>query len=203
MQFDYSLDSFKKLFFDKSVVESVISKEEKRALGKMGAYVRAVARNSLKYKNKSAEPGRPPNVHRKITRVKFNKRTGETKNQQVSPLKELLFFAYDPSTKSTVVGPMLFRSSGLSNPLAETIPGVLERGGQVNTARSQLVKTTGRRATERQKETFLRKLRDGTLVKPVKETVIRTVLNYRPHPFMKPALEISLSKFPNFFRNGG
>lgn len=202
MEFNFGFESFKKNFFGTAATD-ILSKEEKRALGRMGAYTRTIARNSLKYKDGPAAAGQPPHVHRLITRVRLKKKTGEVKEQQVSPLKELLFFAYDRSSKSTVVGPVLFNSSRKSQPVGDTVPGLLERGGRMTMVSTKRVKVTGRKVSERQKAAFVRKLKDGTLTRPVREVVVRTAKAVQPHPFMKPAMVKALPKFPDLFISRG
>lgn len=109
------LSSAKAAFFDKGAVTSKLAPAVAKALGRLGGYARKVARNSLKYKkgNVSAAAGQPPVVHKfsKFTHTKTNKKTGVATPQPVSPLKELLFYKYDATTKSVVIGPELWPSS--------------------------------------------------------------------------------------------
>lgn len=112
-------------FFDSAEVLRMVDKKAIAALSKFGAFVRQRAKSSIKYKKKGVSaPGKPPFAHKSsgFTKQKTNKKTGETKTQSLSPLRELLFFAYDRSTKTVVVGPVPFRGKS-------TAPGLLERGG--------------------------------------------------------------------------
>jgi len=105
----FDVKSVKKLFFDTAAVSSALSAGERRALSKFGAFVRRRAKSSLRYKKGSAKPGAPPNVHRSegwARKIK-NKKTGTVTRRPSSPLRELLFFAYDPARKSVVIGPAL------------------------------------------------------------------------------------------------
>lgn len=99
----------KAFFFDKKAVTDALDPGVRRALSKLGAFTRQRARSSLRYSKKTAAPGQPPSVHRttKYSRVSRSKKTGQEKRQPASPLRELIFFAYDPQTKSVVTGPVL------------------------------------------------------------------------------------------------
>ncbi|MGL5097509.1 MAG: hypothetical protein ACRDD1_18120 [Planctomycetia bacterium] len=77
----------------------------KRAFSKYGAYVRQTAKTSMKKRKGASAPGTPPNAHK-------------------GDLRKLIFFAYDPKMKTVIVGPTLFRASGLP-----TVPETNEKGG--------------------------------------------------------------------------
>lgn len=51
----------------------------------------------------------------------------------MSPLKELIFFAYVPETKSVVVGPLEFKGSKSGY----KVPTLLEKGGRVMLTRGK------------------------------------------------------------------
>ena len=80
----------KKLFFDRDVVIRAMDDATRRALSKAGAFVRTAAQSSMRSRKKASEPGKPPSAHGNPL------------------LKRLLFFSYDPSSKSVVVGPTPF-----------------------------------------------------------------------------------------------
>lgn len=119
-------------FFNPKIITDATDKATKKALSKAGAFVRTSAKSSLRYAKKSAVPGMPPKVHRGgsmgYQRTTTNKKTGVSKTRSVSPLKELLFFAYVESSKSVVVGPMDFPSAAKRT---YKVPTVLELGGTV------------------------------------------------------------------------
>ncbi len=179
MKFGLSVESFKKLFFDRLPGEA--SKKTQDPLSKGGAYVRQVAKNLLKYRKDSAPPNAPPHVHQFFTRVRKNTQTGEVKRQNVSPLKELIYFGYDQQSQSVVVGPVLFKPSGKRkhHPLESTVPGTLERGGKVRIEEEVSTKAAGGHRVTR---------------------IRTTVRNYKPHPFMKYALTRSAVKLPEMFK---
>ena len=116
-------------FFDSDKVLRAAEKGTLRGLSKCGAFVRTEAKNSLKYGEKSATPGTPPKVKRgRLTRT-TKKKDGTTAIRSVSPLKELIYFAYDAGSKSVVVGPADFRSRASTR---YRVPTVLEQGGTVS-----------------------------------------------------------------------
>lgn len=109
-------------FFDRSAVIKRTDAAIRKNLSKYGAFVRTRARSSLRYRDKTSTPGAPPSLHKTMFRMKTSKK-GVTKKQSVSPLREFLFFAYDDSRKSVVIGP-----SKLSGKIGSA-PQALEYGG--------------------------------------------------------------------------
>jgi hypothetical protein len=95
------------LFFTSRGVRDSLDKGTRRALSKFGAFTRRTAKSSLKYKIGPAPAGQPPHVHRSAGYTVKKKSKGVTKLQPASPLRELLFFSYDPVNKSVVIGPAL------------------------------------------------------------------------------------------------
>lgn len=118
----------KRFFFDRSAVSNAIDRGTRSALSKFGAFVRRADRSSLKYGAGKSAPGRPPVVHRTagFTKSRKSRRTGAASRQPSSPLRELVFFAYDPAGKSVVVGPALFGGSKVGG---GTAPRLIEEGG--------------------------------------------------------------------------
>ena len=130
----------KSMFFDRARVVGALSKGRHAALSKIGAFVRQRARTLTGRRSRgSAAPGQPPKRH-------------------AGQLHDLIFFAYDESRDSVVIGPVLFKPSPdvISVAGGGTVPEVLESGG----------------------EELLRDRRSG-VVKRVR---------YAPRPFMAPAL---------------
>jgi hypothetical protein len=101
-----------------------------KSLSKCGAFVRTASKSSLRYAKKSAGPGSPPKVHRtnSFKRTSVNRKTGASITRQVSPLKDLIYFAFDPVRESVVVGPMEFKSR---KNRSYKVPAILEGGGTV------------------------------------------------------------------------
>lgn len=111
--------------------------KEKRALFAGGNYGRKVARSSLRVRRRSKKTGLPlyskPGAPPKISWPK-------------SPLKYLMSFGVDVHRGSVVVGPLLFKPAWKSprpEP-GETVPSILENGGEVITRRGEIVKIAPR-----------------------------------------------------------
>lgn len=153
----------KKAFFDRALVTSKIDKTTARAFVKIGATVRKIERNSIRYSPNPSKEGRPPNAH------------GSN-----SLLKEKIFFVYDASTKSVVIGPALINGARNQTP-GSTAPEVLEFGGTVIFDRAVFIdesSTTGR------------------LRRRIREKVTREV---KPRPFAAPALEKTKDRYPHLW----
>lgn len=105
----FDVNSVKKFFLDSAAVRDALSAGERRALSKFGAFVRRRAKSSIRYKTGTSAPGKPPHAHKseRFTRESRNKKLGTTTRRASSPLRELIFFSYDPNTKSVVIGPAL------------------------------------------------------------------------------------------------
>lgn len=107
--FSVKINTAKSMFFDRVLINAV-DRATIRALSKMGSFVRTSARTSIKKRKKSSAPGEPPKSHTGL-------------------LKKFIFFGYDSSRRSVVVGPVrLNRHSG------GAAPSVLEYGGTTNIA---------------------------------------------------------------------
>lgn len=94
-------------FFDRPGVLRIIDAGTAAGLSKFGAYVRQTAQQSIRSpgkKGKPSKPGRPP-----------KNRTGK--------LKDNIFFTYDQTRRSVVIGPISFNGGG------GKAPAVLEYGG--------------------------------------------------------------------------
>lgn len=99
-----SVIRFKLDFFDTERVMKKVDAATRRALSRVGAFVRTRARTSIRKRKDVSQPGQPPSSHE-------------------GSLRRLIFFAYDQSAKSVVIGPVPFRKG--------EAPSLLERGGTV------------------------------------------------------------------------
>lgn len=98
---------FKKLWFDDARVIRMMNRKERIALNRFGSTVRKHAQYSMKTQKGSAPPGEPPYAHgRKL-------------------LKRLLFYSFEPTTKSVIVGPVRLNETKDFH-----VPLVLEEGGR-------------------------------------------------------------------------
>ena len=105
------LDQAKLWFFDDVKVIQRVEKARLRVLSKFGAYVRTYARSSMRRRKKPSAPGTPPSA------------------QSTDPYATLktIFFSYDASSDSVVVGPVLL--NGSRNSRFKTVPELHEKGG--------------------------------------------------------------------------
>jgi hypothetical protein len=177
-----NVKEFKASFFDTAGLTDKVEAAKLKALSAIGAYTRKVARNSMKRRKDASPPGTPPNAH-------------------VGLFKSLMFFAYDATAKSVVIGPALFTGGRLSGS-AVPAPAVEEFGGQQALVKKVFQKVTGRKATKSQADAFLRKVKDGSIVRKKATFVLeKKAARYPARPFMAPALDTSKVKFSSFFLN--
>lgn len=101
----FKINDAKKLFFDKKAVMSAKERAEKKVLGRFGAFVRRDARSSIRKRKAVSKPGKPP-----------TDRTGL--------LKKFIFFVYDKTIGSVVIGP-----ARLNTTKNKKAPELLEVGG--------------------------------------------------------------------------
>ena len=99
----------KRMFFDTKLVEREVGKLNAKALGRAGAFVRRVARSSMRRRKGSSAIGSPPNAHSK---------------SKIKTLKNILF-AYDKENMSVVIGPTKLTSRYGSVPAAHEFGGPL------------------------------------------------------------------------------
>lgn len=118
------IEAAKSNFFDRQKVMDRTSKAERKVLSKAGAFVRQRAKTSIRYRERPSSPGSPPSVHRSVGRV--HKKSGKVvnKKQLVSPLREFMFFSYDRSSRTVVIGPALLNGTAAGKGLK-----ALEYGG--------------------------------------------------------------------------
>ena len=195
-----SVEQFKSAFFDRDAILKAMDKVTAKALSKYGAFVRQRARTSLRYREDPAPPGQPPSVHKTMTRNKTNKRTGVTKKQDSSPLRDFIFFAFEKATQSVVIGPAKTNQQnafGTDRP----IPAVLEYGGRVGIREHLHTWRDGRQEWVR---TDLRFRLSGQSWRSAvgKPTRVR-MATYAPRPYMHPAAQAELPNLMKFFRQEG
>ena len=94
----------KHLFFDSPKVIATVDKTTRRVLSRFGAFVRTVAKRSIRKRKSHSPPGQPPSSH-------------------IGLLKKFIWFGYEPHKHSVVIGPA--RLSGKNRGEA---PSLLEYG---------------------------------------------------------------------------
>lgn len=121
----FTMDFAKSWFFTAKDWEEVMEPAEVKALSLAGAYVMTKARSLIRRRKNPSSPGMPP-----------TKWTG---------LLNLIFFAYDPSTHSVVIGPIFIKRAhkGVITFPQKTIPATLEFGGRERIAEATYIKRYG------------------------------------------------------------
>lgn len=95
-----------KFFFTSAAVIAATDKATRSVLSKFGSYVRRAAQQSIRKRKKSSAPGQAPSSHE-------------------GTLKRLVFFVWQPASRSVVVGP-----ADLSSKPGDA-PATLEKGGRI------------------------------------------------------------------------
>ncbi len=159
----YKLTDF---FFDRAEVQNRLAKRERRAMSKIGAFVRTSARTSLKRRKAVSPAGSPPSVHSK---------------DKVATLKNILF-GYDPTKHSVVVGAVGLNQVNreASIQASRPVPAIMEFGGTVAIQEERWKRIGG---SERWYRRDLRRLPSESKLYRVR------IATYEPRPFMAPALE--------------
>jgi len=76
----------KAIFFDRKAVRSALDRTTRRVLSRFGAFVRRGAKSSIRKRKRPSAPGEPPSSHTGL-------------------LRRFIFFGYDRSRRSVVIGP--------------------------------------------------------------------------------------------------
>lgn len=167
--------SVKKQFFDRAGVIAAVGKARAKNLSKAGAFVRTAARSSLRRRKAISSPGSPPSVHSK---------------SPVATLKNVLF-AWDPRSQSVVIGPVGMNAKSVfqGSVQAGVVPRLMEFGGSQGIIERQNRDGSWARADLRSRR------RLGGV--PMRTRTAQ----YQPRPFMGPAMNQELPKFPELWRN--
>lgn len=152
-------------FFDRRTVIAAIGRGAALAMGRQGAYVRAIARNSMKVRQGASPPGQPPYAHER-------------------KIKDLLYYAFDKRSLTTVVGPVQLGKSRALETLEKggkfAISGIINRQGEFIPLYGMTPE--GRRAAQN----------SGKLV--------RRSFDIAARPYMKPALIKAKPKLKSFWK---
>ena len=162
------------LFFDRPAVTSAITKAERKSLSKIGAFIRRRARSSLRRRKRTSSPGEPPSVHSKDGRA---------------TLKNILF-AFNPATRSVVIGPVGLNQVNNTDAGRQTIPQIMEFGGTVAIREEQYIFTN---------RPDLWRRRDTRASASSRKRYRTRRATYEPRPFMGPALaaEVAAGTIPD------
>lgn len=141
-----------------------IDEDHRRAFLRFGAFIRTVARRSMrrtKNPQLKSDPGGPPYARR-------------------GQVRDLLLFAYDANRKELVVGPKLFQPPKPLMKASTTVPNALEQGG------TAVALPPGFTLTKKQGRGKSAKVQEKTFIAP------GTSIPIAPRPFMQPALNIAI-----------
>lgn len=101
----------KQIFFDRGAVTKRVDPATRKVLSKFGAYVRRTAKGSIRKRRRPSPAGRPPSSHTGL-------------------LKKFIFFGYEPTRQSVVIGPVRLNQRGRGD-----APTLLEHGGSATIKR--------------------------------------------------------------------
>lgn len=104
----------KTLFFDSAKVVKSVDAGTRRVLSRFGAFVRRTAKGGIRKRKASSAPGSPPSSHTGL-------------------LKRFIFFGYDPSRRSVVIGPTRLTENNRGD-----APANLEYGGMATLNKSNI-----------------------------------------------------------------
>lgn len=194
-----------KYFFNRPAIVDRIGHARASVLSKAGAFIRRTAKGKIRYAKSVSKPGSPPHAH------------ASRNGGKDSPLRELIYFAYDDRTNSVVVGPMPFHGTAI-------VPRVLEIGGTAPSRRNSLrrIRRVGDGGEIRLDGPTGRTTKKNRFGAMVTYTTLRTQAQvdranqlqeelYGPlmigpvsiaaRPYMGPSLEESLPKLPPIWVN--
>jgi hypothetical protein len=100
MSFRYDVKS---MFFDRQAVIDALGRANARALSRAGAFIQRRAKSSIRKRKRASRPGEPPSSH-------------------IGTLRNLIYFGFDTTSRSVVVGPTPLGAVGI-------VPPTLEYGG--------------------------------------------------------------------------
>lgn len=180
-----------KTSFDKGKVRRATKAGTITSLGRAGAYIRGIARRSIKVAKDAASPGRPP-----------HSRKGR--------LKKAIFFSVERERQGVVVGPTASDVGriGQTHEFGGTEPPKkkgrkanfrLEVGGhgpiKVEAGKPVVARLTSEAQVARAGEIA------ASLPPSMGGPEGKRPRRYPPRPFMRPALEVSKARLPKFWAN--
>src|SRR5438105_12168311 len=108
-------------FFDRKKVIDWMDKKSRAAMSRAGAYIRTIARSSMRRRKKSSPAGQPPSAH-------------------TDPGLKKIIFAYDPERKTVVIGPVGFTGHNVIGGGVKpgVVPQTMEFGGTLGIREAEL-----------------------------------------------------------------
>lgn len=172
--FGFKVDQAKSFFFDSDRVLRAVSAARRKVLSKAGAFVRRTAKGLIRKSKHPSKAGRPPHSHTDI-------------------LKRFLYFAYEPSRDSVIIGPAKTNQiffGGDGEPVTGTVPEVLEYGGSIT------VEEAFNPSAKKWYRRDIRYRRAGTQAEWKRR---RRTVQIEARPYMGPALAKEMDNFPELW----
>jgi hypothetical protein len=168
-----TIEQMKRGFFDRAGILERMATERGRAIRRVMLLTRTIAKRSLRVRPRRVVTIKRGGQDVRVDRTRYS-RPGQppTVRGSSSPLKRLLFAAYDTRTESGVAGNTPLNGSGGAQV-------VLEKGGNVTITSTRNVYRSGQRVR-------------------VKETKQARIA---PRPFMAPAFRTGIERVPQEFRD--
>ena len=190
---DWNLRALKASFFDTKKIQKELDTFERKALSKLGAYIRRRAKSSIKNAPKiDVATGQITRKRKGLALRDAVSAPGKPPYSHEGSLKRLILFAYDARGKSLVVGPAKFKVGD--------VPRTLEHGGSV-TVRTPVPRIRSkRRAKPQQAAAYRRLVLAGRIVVPPTQYDTRLV-TIKARPAMKPAGDEEVKRFPQTLRS--
>lgn len=182
-----SMAQWKKFFFTADAVTKRLEKAKLTALRRFGGYLAKTAKRSMRYRKGPSAPGQPPSAHKNKRRAAL-KKMGRAMNNGAL-LRELLFFAYDPTTDTVVVGPQGFAAKGSNVPT----PQLHEEGGERTGQKGDVLEVKNPAGRDERGRFFSRGVH---LIRMEGKR-----LRFPARPYMAPALKKTRAKFAEMFRS--
>lgn len=173
-----------KTMFSARPVKNAVDKADLRNLGHFGGFVRKVARNSIRKRAGSSEPGQPPSSHQGILKGGDGKPGGIFYQVEASAL----------GRKNVVVGPVKTNQIFFNNdgrPVRGTVPEVLEKGGEINVFEIR-IQGRWRRADFRSRRRIAELDADDKRMRRV---------TIEARPYMRPAFAKGIPRLPPIWRD--
>ena len=167
---NFKIDDVKGSFFDSQRVVDAVSKVERANLSKAGAFIRRSAVFSIRSGKGSSKPGQPPKSHSGI-------------------LKKFIYFAFDSGSRSVVVGPALTNQTSAIRAIGNTVPGVLEGGGE------ESIQEVRNDFSGRWYRRDLRSTKQAGWPQRTRK------INVAARPFMAPALQANMAKIHGVWKD--
>jgi len=173
------LARWKEAFFDREAVMAAVDKARLNVLSQAGAFIRRTAQQSIR-------PG--VRVSKGISKRTSPSRPGRPPKSWTGLLKNFIYFRFDDVTKTVVVGPAALNQyhvvgGGLTR---GAVPNVLEFGGTIGIREQQLSGGlwVPHGSSRRQRAGRPQRVRNVKIA---------------ARPFMRPARDKNLSKFPGLW----